>query len=83
MILLDVRMPDIDGYEVCRRLKSDERSREIPVIFISALGEITEKVEGFKVGGVDYITKPFGVEEVLARVKTHLTLRNMRKELEA
>jgi DNA-binding response OmpR family regulator len=83
MILLDVRMPDIDGYEVCRRLKSDERSREIPVIFISALGEITEKVEGFKVGGVDYITKPFGVEEVLAGVRTHLTLRNMRKELEA
>jgi PAS domain S-box-containing protein len=83
MILLDVRMPDIDGYEVCRRLKSDERSRNIPVIFISALGETTEKVEGFRVGGVDYITKPFGVEEVLARVKTHLTLRNMRKELEA
>ncbi len=83
MILLDVKMPDIDGYEVCRRLKSDERSREIPVIFISALGETTEKVEGFRVGGVDYITKPYGVEEVLARVRTHLTLRNMRKELEA
>ena len=83
MILLDVRMPDMDGYEVCRRLKSDKRSRKIPVIFISALGETTEKVEGFKVGGVDYITKPYGIEEVLARVRTHLTLRNMRKELEA
>ena len=83
MILLDVKMPDMDGYEVCRRLKSDERARKIPVIFISALGETTEKVEGFKVGGVDYITKPFGVEEVLARVRNHLALRNMRKELEA
>ena len=83
LVLLDVKMPDMDGYEVCRRLKSDKRSREIPVIFISALGETTEKVEGFKVGGVDYITKPYGVDEVLARVRTHLTLRNMRKELEA
>ncbi len=83
MILLDVKMPDIDGYEVCRRLKSDERGRKIPVIFISGLGETTEIVEGFRVGGVDYITKPFGVEEVLARVRTHLSLGNMRKELEA
>ena len=59
LILLDVKMPDMDGFEVCRHLKSDEQSRQVPVIFISALGETTEKVEGFKAGGVDYITKPF------------------------
>ncbi len=81
LILLDVKMPDMDGYEVCRRLKADEHSRKIPVIFISALGETTEKVEGFKAGGVDYITKPFNPEEVLARVGTHLRLWELTERL--
>jgi DNA-binding NtrC family response regulator len=75
LILLDVSMPDMDGYEVCRRLKADEKSRRIPVIFISAFGDTQQKVTGFEAGGVDYITKPFEAEEVLARVRTHLQLR--------
>jgi DNA-binding NtrC family response regulator len=75
LILLDVSMPDLDGYEVCRRLKADETSRRIPVIFISAFGDTQQKVTGFAAGGVDYITKPFEAEEVLARVRTHLQLR--------
>jgi signal transduction histidine kinase/DNA-binding response OmpR family regulator len=82
LILLDVKMPDIDGYEVCRRLKADERSRKIPVIFISAFGETAAKVEGFNAGGVDYITKPFEPEEVLARVGTHLRLWGLTEQLE-
>lgn len=83
LILLDVKMPEMDGYEVCRRLKSDEKSRNIPVIFISALDEVAEKVKGFKAGGVDYIVKPFEPTEVLARVETHLALRRLQKQLEA
>jgi DNA-binding NtrC family response regulator len=75
LILLDVSMPDMDGYEVCRRLKADEKSSRIPVIFISAFGDTQQKVTGFEAGGVDYITKPFEAEEVLARVRTHLQLR--------
>ncbi len=82
LILLDVKIPDLDGYEICRRLKSDEQSRKVPVIFISALGETAEKVEGFQAGGVDYITKPFEAEEVLARVGTHLRLRELTEHLE-
>ncbi|MGD9200432.1 MAG: response regulator [Chitinispirillia bacterium] len=82
LILLDVKMPVMDGYEICRRLKSDDRSREVPVIFISALGETAKKVEGFKAGGVDYITKPFETEEVLARVSVHLRLRELTERLE-
>ncbi|MEW6351840.1 MAG: response regulator [Thermodesulfobacteriota bacterium] len=82
LILLDVKMPDMDGYEVCRRLKSDERTRNIPVIFVSALDEVSEKVKGFEVGAVDYITKPFQSAEVLARVETHLTLRSLQAQLE-
>lgn len=82
LILLDVRMPDMDGYEVCRRLKSDEISRGIPVIFISALDSVADKVRGFEVGGIDYIIKPFQEAEVLARVETHLSLRFLQKELE-
>lgn len=82
LILLDINMPGMDGYEVCEQLKADERTRCIPVIFISALSEVLDKVRGFAVGGVDYITKPFQVEEVLARVRTHLTLRNLQSELE-
>jgi signal transduction histidine kinase len=75
-------MPDMDGYEVCRRLKADPDTREIPVIFISALDEVFDKIRAFQVGGVDYITKPFQAEEVLARVETHLALREMHAQLE-
>ncbi len=82
LILLDIRMPGIDGYEVCRRLKEDERTRAIPVIFVSVLGEEPEKVKGFRVGAVDYITWPFHREEVLARINTHLTLRSVQLDLE-
>ena len=82
LILLDIKMPDMDGYEVCRCLKSDEKSRGIPVIFISVLDEAADKVEGFNAGGVDFITKPFQPEDVLARVKTHLDLRRLQKQME-
>jgi PAS domain S-box-containing protein len=82
LILLDIRMPQMDGYEVCRRLKSDEKSRDIPVIFISGLGETAQRVQGFNAGGIDYITKPFETEEVLARVDTHLRLRELTLQLE-
>jgi two-component system, cell cycle sensor histidine kinase and response regulator CckA len=83
LILLDVRMPEMDGYEVCRRLKSLDQSRRIPVIFISALGEVTDKIKGFDAGGVDYITKPFESTEVFARVRTHLALYSLQKQLQA
>jgi two-component system sensor histidine kinase/response regulator len=83
LILLDIRMPEMDGYEACRLLKADERTREIPVLFISALSETEDKVKAFTVGGVDYITKPFQAEEVLARVRTHLALRNLNRQLQA
>jgi signal transduction histidine kinase len=83
LILLDIRMPKMDGYQVCEQIKADERTRDIPVLFLSALGEKEDKVKAFAVGGVDYITKPFQVEEVLARVRTHLALRGLQKELEA
>lgn len=82
LILLDIRMPDLDGYETCRRLKADESTRDIPVIFISALGEVFDKLTAFAVGGVDYVTKPFQVEEVIARVQTHLALQDMRLKLQ-
>ena len=83
LILLDIMMPEMDGYAVCEALRTDERTRDIPVIFISALNETADKVKGFSAGGVDFITKPFQPEEVLARVKTHLTIRHLQKELEA
>lgn len=79
LILLDIMMPDMNGYEVCRQLKADERTRDIPIIFLTALHEMADKKEGFAVGGVDYITKPFEIEEVLMRVKTHLTLRRQQR----
>ena len=82
LILLDIRMPGMDGYEVCKQLKSEEKTRRIPVIFISALNELDDKIKAFSLGGVDYITKPFQAEEVLARVKTHLTLRSLQKSIE-
>ena len=83
LILLDILMPDMDGYEVCRRLKANEQTRDIPVIFISALDEVLDKVKAFAAGGVDYITKPFQVEEVLARVGAHLLLQLFKVRLEA
>ena len=82
LILLDIKMPDIDGYEVCRQLKADEQTRQIPIIFISALQEVFDKMTAFSIGGVDYITKPFQTEELLARVKTHLELRRLQQELQ-
>ncbi len=82
LILLDIDMPEMDGFEVCRRLKADETLKDIPVLFISALIETEDKVKAFFVGGVDYVTKPFQFEEVHARVKTHLRLRWMQRELE-
>jgi sigma-B regulation protein RsbU (phosphoserine phosphatase) len=82
LILLDIKMPEMDGYQVCERLKADPQAREIPIIFISALDSTRDKVKAFRVGGVDYVTKPFQVEEVLARVETHLTLRNMGKQIQ-
>ena len=81
LILLDIRLPGMDGFEVCRRLKADARTQSIPVIFISILENEDDKVKGFQAGGVDYITKPFQPEEVLARVKTHLDLRKLTEQL--
>ncbi|HBB32064.1 MAG TPA: hybrid sensor histidine kinase/response regulator [Cyanobacteria bacterium UBA8803] len=83
LILLDVNMPQMNGYEVCQELKANERTRDIPVIFISALGDVLDKVKAFAVGGVDYITKPFQLEEVLARIENHLTIRLLQKQLQA
>jgi PleD family two-component response regulator len=83
LILLDVQMPGLDGYEVCRQLKGDPHTRDIPVIFISALDDVLDKVEAFQVGGVDYITKPFQIEEVLARVKNQLAIHQQREEIAA
>ena len=74
LILLDIMMPELDGYEVCQRLKADERYAKIPIIFLTALTEIENKTKGFQMGAVDYITKPFEITEVHARVKTHLSL---------
>ncbi|GAA6622014.1 EAL domain-containing protein [Scytonema sp. NUACC26] len=81
LILLDIRMPGEDGYEVCQRLKMDKDTREIPVIFLSAANEVIDKVKAFQVGGVDYVTKPFQLEELLARIKTHLNLQAARQEI--
>ncbi|MBD3306697.1 response regulator, partial [candidate division KSB3 bacterium] len=83
LILLDIRMPGIDGFETCRRLKTDERTKEIPVIFLTALSDIVDKINGFEAGGVDYITKPFQHEEVFARVNAHLTIVKQRQQLQA
>jgi signal transduction histidine kinase len=82
LILLDISMPGMDGFEVIERLRADPASRDIPVLFISALSETTDKVRAFRAGGVDYVTKPFQFEEVMARVRTHLELRRQRTELQ-
>ena len=83
LILLDVNMPEIDGFETCRKLKSKEDTRHIPVIFITARVEPEDLIQGFKEGGVDYITKPFNHSEVLARVETHLQVQQLIKQLES
>jgi signal transduction histidine kinase len=82
LVLLDIRMPDIDGYEVCRQLKADERLCSVPVIFISSLEETLDKVKAFQSGGVDYITKPFQLEEVIARVESQLALYHVHQQAE-
>ncbi len=82
LILLDINMPDMNGFAVCEQLKADDRLRAIPVIFISALTEPLDKIRAFSTGGVDYITKPFQMEELHARVETHLNLRRLQVELE-
>ncbi len=81
LILLDILMPGMDGYEVCKRLKEDDSLKNIPIIFLSSLSETTDKVEAFSKGGVDYITKPFAFEEVKARVQTHLKLYYLQQDL--
>jgi two-component system sensor histidine kinase/response regulator len=81
IILLDVRMPGIDGFETCRRLKASELTGNIPVIFMTALSDVTDKVHGFEVGAVDYITKPLQQEEVVARVNTHLTVHRQKEQI--
>ncbi len=82
LILLDIMMPEMDGYKVCERLKNDNNTKDIPVIFITALSEIDNKTRGFEIGAVDYITKPFDIEEVKARIQTHLNLKKAREELQ-
>ncbi|KAF0106597.1 MAG: response regulator receiver [Anaerolineaceae bacterium] len=83
LVLLDINMPEMDGYEVCVQLKSGEQTRDIPVIFISALDDTEDKVKAFRAGGVDYIPKPFQMEEVLARVETHLALQRLQRNLQS
>lgn len=82
LLLLDIRMPEMDGFEVCRRLKADPATRAVPIIFVSALSETDEKVQGFRLGAVDFVTKPFQKEELLARVRTHLEVNRLRNHLE-
>ena len=82
LILMDVMMPGIDGFETCRRLKHDEVTRDIPIIFMTALSETLDKVKGFEAGGVDYVTKPLQREEVLMRVQAHLEIRQLQKQLQ-
>jgi signal transduction histidine kinase len=83
LILLDIKMPDLDGYQVCETLKANPQTQEIPIIFLSALDEVWDKVKAFQIGGVDYITKPFQVEEVLVRVKNQLLIRQLNQQLQA
>ncbi len=83
LFLLDITMPGMNGYEVCEALKREEQTCDIPIIFISALDEVLDKVKAFTVGGVDYITKPFHFEEVLVRIQTHITLRRLQRQLQS
>jgi DNA-binding response OmpR family regulator len=81
LILLDIMLPDIDGYEICRRIKANPKLSDIPVLFMTSRTDVSDKVKGFDVGCQDYITKPIQFEELLARVKTHIQMRHMQKEL--
>lgn len=81
LILLDIMMPGMDGFEVCRRLKAADKTKDIPIIFITALTDTSDKIKGFKLGAVDYITKPFQQEEIVARVNVQLKLQNLNREL--
>ena len=81
LILLDIRLPDLTGYEVCQQLKADPLTADIPIIFLSALDDTLDKIKAFRVGGVDYITKPFQLEEVLARIQTHLALQQAKIQI--
>ena len=83
LIMLDISMPNMDGFETCRLLKADRRTYHIPVIFISSLEDVKDKIQAFKSGGVDYVTKPFQFEEVLARIDTHVNIRRLQSALEA
>lgn len=82
LVLLDIRMPGMDGFEVCRRLKAQPETCDVPVIFVSAVSETDEKVQGFELGAVDFVTKPYHRDELLARVRTHLELNHLRNHLE-
>ncbi len=81
LILLDVKMPDIDGYELCKRLKANERTRDIPILFLTVLDDVADIVKGFELGGVDYITKPVRAGELLARVKNQAQQQQLKKQL--
>lgn len=82
LVLLDITMPEMDGYEVCKRLKQDSQTASVPIIFLSALDNVADKVKAFQSGGVDYITKPFQFEEVLARIQTQLTIQTLQAQLQ-
>jgi PleD family two-component response regulator len=82
LILLDIMMPGINGYEVCKQLKAEPKTYDIPVIFISAMSDAIDKAKAFRVGGADYIPKPFHIEEILARVEHQINIRNLQKRLE-
>jgi CheY-like chemotaxis protein len=80
LVLLDIMMPGTDGYEVCELLKAEEETRDIPIVFLTAKADVEDRIKGFELGAVDYITKPFNLVEISARVRTHLTLRHLEKE---
>ncbi len=82
LVLLDIRMPDMDGYEVCQQLKANPKTESIPVVFLSALDDVVDKVKAFAVGGVDFITKPFETEEILVRVQNQLQIRHLQQQLQ-
>jgi len=83
LVLLDIMMPEMNGYQVCQRLKDNEQTRDIPIIFLSALDETEDKLRAFSVGGVDYVTKPFQLPEIIARVEAHVGLRRLQQQLES
>ena len=82
LVILDIKLPGMNGYEVCREMKKDERFKDVPVLFLSGMGGVEDKLEAFRAGGVDYITKPFQLEEIRSRVETHLKIRQLQVELE-